>query len=151
MHAKTAKDLMLREIWRLQRKNEDLEEQNSVFSEKHSWVEQIIRSFRDDRQCADLIDRLKRNESPDSIAIVLGRSLLDSSEPPSPNTEKNLAAAIERYHRDLVDTQDPRFWTSTTNDPALIEHLITLYLTRIHPVCGASNILNVHTVIQVLT
>ena len=68
VHAKTAKDLMLREIRQLQRKNEDLEEQHSVLSERHEWVEQIIMSFKDDGQRAELVNRLKRGESHEDIA-----------------------------------------------------------------------------------
>ena len=126
--------MMLQEIRRLQRKNEDLEDRQHALAEKHAWVEQIIRSFSNDGQCAEVSNLLKRNESPSSIAQSLGRPLIEGAGPPSPTSERRLAAAIERYHRDLVETQDPRYWTSSTNDPTLIEHLVKLYLTWIHPV-----------------
>ena len=74
VHAKTAKDMMLREIQQLQRRNEVLEEENNSLAEKHAWVERIIKSFRP----------------------------VDGMRALAPTSEKNLAAAIERYHEDLV-------------------------------------------------
>ena len=58
---------MLREIRQLQRKNEDLEEQHSVMSQRHERVEKIILSFKDDSQRAELVNRLKRGESHQDI------------------------------------------------------------------------------------
>ena len=77
LHAKNAKDQMLHEIRQLQRRYEDLEEQHSAMAEEHALVEQIIRSFKNDGQRPELINRLKRGESIPSIASWLG------SVPPS--------------------------------------------------------------------
>lgn len=178
LHAKNAKDQMLHEIRQLQRKNEDLEEQHSALAEEHALVEQIIKSFKNDGQRPELINRLKRGESLPSIATWLGsvhpsiclrifylqkscakcqrgnqiansgtivrRPVIDGVESLSPDSEANLDTAIERYHKDLVNTSDPRYWTSSTDDPALIEHLVMLYLTWFHPFhvgdCGAPQV-----------
>ena len=58
---------MLREIRQLQRKNEDLEEQQSVMSQRHERVEKIILSFKDDSKRVELVNRLKRGESHQDI------------------------------------------------------------------------------------
>ena len=124
---------MLQEIRRLRRKNEFLEEEKD--SLKNSWIEQIIRSLRDDGQGIEITSRLKRGESYEAIAEWLGRPLVGSDQQDlSPTTERNISQAIEQYHRNLVDNHDPRFWTNVSAQATLIEHLVKLYLTWIHPV-----------------
>ncbi len=149
MHAKTAKEQIIREIQRLQRRNEHLEQEMDTLGErnehleqetellgkKNSWIEQIIRSLQNDGQGNEIINRLKRGESHQAIAESLGRPLIgESNTPVSPSTEHKISQAIEQYHKDLVENHDPRYWTNVTRDPQLIEHLIILYFTWIHPV-----------------
>lgn len=122
VHAKTAKDLMLREIRQLQRKNEDLEEQHTTLAEKHACAERIIKSFADDELCVELVERLKIGDSPQSIAEWL-----------SSTSDMDLTATVERYRRDLLQNGDLCFWTNVVPISTLLEHLITLYLTWIHP------------------
>lgn len=122
VHAKTAKDLMLREIRQLQRKNEDLEEQHNTMAEKHAWAEQIIKSFADEEQCVELVQRLRTGESPQSIAEWL-----------SSTSDMDITATVDRYRSDLVENGDLCFWSNVTPTPTLLDHLITLYLTWIHP------------------
>lgn len=128
---------MIREIQRLQKKNDHLEGEKDELGEKNESLEQIMRSLKADGQGTDIINRIKRGESHQKIAEWLGRPLTTGeggTQTLSPKTERNINLAIEQYHRGLVSDHDPRFWTSVTNDPALIEHLINLYLTWIHPV-----------------
>ena len=127
---------MIREIQRLQRKNEYLEEEKDTLDEKNGWIEQIIRSLKDDGQGSEIISRLKRGESHQAIAEWLGHPLVGSGDAPhlSPTTEYSVTQAIERYHQGLVGNHDPRYWTNVTSDAELIEHLIGLYFTWIHPV-----------------
>ena len=124
---------MIREIQRLQRKNEYLEEENDSLGEKNEWIELIVNSLKRDAQGAEIIRRLKRGESYQIIAEWLGRPLTPNTQALSPASEVQLSRAIERYHNDLVENHDPRFWTNVTSDTVLIEHLIALYLTWIHP------------------
>lgn len=123
----------MREIHRLQQEKEDLQEQTHNLSEENSWIVQIILSLRDDRHCVEILHRLKRGESHASIVAWLGRPFAQE-EDLSPVSELRLSDAIEAYHRDLVDNKDPRYWTSVTTDVTLIEHLLNLYLTWVHPV-----------------
>ena len=132
VHAKTAKEQMVREIQRLRRKNESLEEEKENLEEKNDWIERIVGSLADDGQETEIIQRLKRGESHKTIAEWLGRPL-KNLEDLSPTSELELVHAIERHHKCLVDNQDPRYWTNTTKDAALIDHLIALYFTWIHP------------------
>ena len=127
---------MVREIQRLQRKNESLEEEKDTLDEKNSWVEQIVQSIKDDDQGPEIISRLKRGQPHQAIAAWLRQPSEDgeSKQGLSERTRSQLSQAIEQYHKSLVENHDPRFWTSTTQDPQLIEHLIKLYLTWIHPV-----------------
>lgn len=126
---------MIREIQRLQRKNEYLEEEKDSLGEKNSWIEEIIRSLKDDGQGIEIISRLKRGESHQAIAEWLGRPLVGADTGAlSPTTEHQIGQAIEQYHRNLVENHDPRYWTNVSTEAELIEHLIKLYFTWIHPV-----------------
>ena len=122
---------MVRQIRNLQQRNDFLEEENDQLGEKNVWIEKIMRELRTDGQGSEIISRLKRGDSHQSIAEWLGRPLVPSA---SPQTEREVSLAIEQYHQRFVNTRDPRYWTNATNDPQLIEHLITLYFTWIHPV-----------------
>ncbi len=126
---------MIREIQRLQRKNEYLEEEKDSLGEKNSWIEHIMRSLKDDGQGDEIIGRLKRGESHKAIAEWLGRPLIASdTQDLSPTIEHEISQAIEQYHRNLVENHDPRYWTNVSTEADLIEHLIKLYFTWIHPV-----------------
>ena len=124
---------MIREIQRLQRKTEYLEEENDSLEEKNEWIEAIMNSLKRDSQGPEIIRRLKSGETHQDIAEWLGRPITPNTEALSPVSEFQLSRAIERYHRDLVENHDPRYWTNVTNDPILIEHLVALYLTWVHP------------------
>lgn len=133
LHAKTAKEQMVREIQRLQRENESLEVEKDNLGEENDWIVRIISSLKDDSQGTEIIRRLKQGETHQAIAEWLGRPLTAVTNL-SPTSERQLSEAIEEYHRGLIDNQDPRYWTNVTLDVDLIEHLIALYLTWIHPV-----------------
>lgn len=133
LHAKTAKEQMVREIQRLQKRNESLEEEKDNLGEKNDWIEQIMSSLKEDSQRTEIIRRLKQGETHQAIAEWLGRPLTAVTNL-SESSKLQLSEAIEEYHRGLIDNQDPRYWTNVTMDVDMIEHLIALYLTWIHPV-----------------
>lgn len=134
IHAKTAKEQMIREIQRLRKKNESLVEENDSLGERNVWIELIIESLKNDRQGTEIIRRLKRGETHQAIAEWLGRPLTANTKDLSPSSERQLSEAIESYHRDFIDNHDPRYWTDVTRDVNLIEHLLKLYFAWIHPV-----------------
>lgn len=123
---------MVREIQCLQQRNESLEEEKGSLVEKNHWIERIMGSLADDGHETEIVRRLKRGESHKTIAEWLGRPL-QNLEDLSPASEIELVQAIERYHQNLVKKQDPRYWTNATQDVPMIEHLVALYFTWIHP------------------
>ena len=127
---------MLREIQLLQQRNEDLEEEVVKLAKENTWKEEIMRSLKNDDYAHEIVNRLKRGESHKDIAQLLGRQVLGKSnfEVLSPATEHQVSQAIRDYHQELVENQDPRYWTNATQDPQLIEHLVQLYLTWINPI-----------------
>ena len=130
---------MIREIQRLQRKNEDLEDEKDTLGEKNGYTEKIIRSLKDNGRGTEIINRLKQGQSHQQIAEWLGHSFVTTggvgADPDdlSPTTERNITEAITRYHSRMVADRDPRYWTSVTPEASFIEHLVNLYLTWIHP------------------
>lgn len=125
---------MIREIQRLQRKTEYLKEENVNLGEKNEWIEVIMNSLKRDSEGPEIIRRLKRGETHQAIAGWLGRPMTPNTQALSPASESQLTRAIERYHQDWADNHDARYWTNVTNDPTLIEHMVALYLTWVHPV-----------------
>ena len=127
---------MIREIHRLQQKNEHLETEKDTLGEKIGYIEHIIGSLKNDNQGSEIIRRLKSGESHKAIAEWLGRPLLGSVDAPSlsPTTEFSINEAIEQYHQRLAEDCDPRYWTSVTQDAELIEHLVALYFTWMNPI-----------------
>lgn len=124
---------MVREILRLQTKTEQLEGRNNALVKENSWIDRIISSLKDDGQGPEIINRLKRGDSLQTIADWLGRPIGELSSL-SPTSQRSLTNAIEHYHRNVVEAQDPRYWTNVSVDRCLIEHLVRLYFTWVHPV-----------------
>lgn len=133
MHSKAAKDQMLGEINRLRIENQHLVQQNSALGEKNDMLESVIRSLKNDRQSHEIIRRLKRGDDHQSIAEWLGRPLVPNLGDISPESERQFNISIHRYRQRWVESQNPCYWTNVTSDGVLVEHLVTLYLTWIHP------------------
>ena len=123
----------MREIHRLQQEKEDLKDQTSSLAAENGWIIQMIWSLKDDKQCVEIVHRLKRGESHISIVEWLGRPFM-KEDTLSSTSEYNLTSAIQAYHQGFIENKDPRYWTSVTTDVSLIEHLLALYLTWVHPV-----------------
>ena len=124
----------MREIQRLQRKTENLVEENEALGETNSWIEQIMASLKENGHAAEIINRLKRGDTHEAIATWLRHPKVRAFQAMSPATERKLGQAIEQIHRDFAQNPDPLYWTSIARVPALVEHLIKLYLTWVHPV-----------------
>jgi hypothetical protein len=124
---------MLREIRRLQKENDSLGEQNDTLGEKYDWIEQIMLALKNDDRGTEIIRKLKRGESHRSIVEWLGRPMTRSTQNLSPASDVQLVQAIEDYRRRLIENHDPCYWTNVTSDGSLITHLISLYMTWIHP------------------
>lgn len=124
---------MVREIHRLQKENESPGEQNDTLGAKNEWIEQITRALKIDDRGAEIIRKTKRGESHRSIVEWLGRPMTRSTQNLTPASDFQLGQAIEDYRRGLIENHDPCYWTNVTRDASLINHLISLYMTWIHP------------------
>lgn len=121
------------EIERLRTENQYLIQRNSALGEKNDLLESVVRSLKNDKQSHEIIRRLKRGENHRSIAEWLGRPLVPDLKSLSPESEQQFNMAIAQYRQRWVESQDPCYWTNVTSDGVLVEHLVTLYLTWIHP------------------
>ena len=121
------------EIDRLRSENQQLAQRHLVLGEKHDMLESVIQSLRDDQQSMEIMHYLKRGESLRSITERLSNSFIGGIGNISAEAEQRLKTAIEQYRQRTIESEDPCFWTNVTGDPVLVEHLVTLYLTWIHP------------------
>ena len=94
---------MLREIWQLQQRNHNLEQQYKALLQKHACFQQIIETLVDGQRCTVATDRLRPGDHPRSVAQWLRRSTIQDSKARSPASEADLTVAVEAYHRDLAD------------------------------------------------
>ncbi len=125
---------MVREIQRLQKENESLEVEKERFDVKNDWIEQaLIRSLEQDKKGTQILKRLKRGQTLQETAEWLVQPS-ETIRDPSPTSVHKANEALKRYHDQLIEDQDPRYWTNVTSDPALLHHLVHLYLVWIHPV-----------------
>lgn len=92
-----------------------------------------MRALKNDDRGAEIIRRLKRGESHRNIVEWLGRPMTRITQNLTPASDLKLGQAIEDYRRRLIDDHDPCYWISVTSDGNLINHLISLYMTWIHP------------------
>lgn len=133
MNTKAAKHQMMSEIKRLQMENKDLVQRHLALDMKNELLESVVRALENGDQTEEIIHHLKRGKSLRSIAEQLRRPATTDLRNISPESEQQLNRAIYQYRQQLVESQDPCFWTNVSNDPVLIEHLVTLYFTWIHP------------------
>ena len=107
----------------------------------YSYIEQILHALSSDENGEDIINRLRNGQSYQSIAESLGQSLLGSLAGLTQTSQRNFSMAIKDYEKDA--TMERRMmtgafhggeWTTVTTDHTLINHLLTLYFTWVHPV-----------------
>ncbi|KAL8838753.1 MAG: hypothetical protein Q9170_002002 [Blastenia crenularia] len=133
MHSKAAKDQLVSEIGRLRTENKELAQRHIALGEKSDLLESVVRALQNDDQSHEVLHLLKRGENLRTIADRLGRPLIADLRNISPESERQLNAAIDQYRQQWVESQDPCFWSNVTSNPVLLEYLVTLYLTWIHP------------------
>jgi len=110
--------------------------------EKNDWVERILRALRSDTEGQEIVECLRNGESYKSIAGRLRRGHLGSIVKESPMAERQLseafmdlemnAASDGTLGMDLYLSDDTR-WTNVTTDDSLVDHLLALYFTWLHP------------------
>ncbi|KAI9704773.1 MAG: hypothetical protein M1836_006553 [Candelina mexicana] len=127
LHVKTAKEQMVREI-------KDLKEKNT-------WIEQILAVLVSNGHGSEVIQRLRNGESYRAIAQSLGAETENMSL--SPTAEQNLSEALMDYDLDSAGSAGDRDsesglihgrdWTRVTSNESLVDHLVALYFTWVHP------------------
>ncbi|MCJ1389446.1 hypothetical protein MMC18_002303 [Xylographa bjoerkii] len=130
LHIKTQKQEMIHKIHQLE--------------SSYSYIEQIIRALSSDENGEDIINRLRNGQSYQSVAESLGQSPLGSLSGLgnlSPTSQRNFTMAINDYDKDATRERGMNTgpfsggeWTTVTTDHTLINHLLTLYFTWVHPV-----------------
>ncbi|MCJ1474840.1 hypothetical protein MMC13_003500 [Lambiella insularis] len=106
----------------------------------YGYVERIIRALSSNGDGPEIIDRLRNGESYQSIATELGDSSLGDLADLSPKSQNYFSLAIKEYDKDASAESGPASgpfkggrWTTVTSDEALIDHLLALYFTWVHP------------------
>lgn len=125
---------MLEEIQRLKRKTETLAEENGALEETNAVTEQIMSSLKENGHAHEITKRLKGGDSHETIAIWLQNLKVENLQPTSSASEQRLKQAIARLHQAFSENPYALYWTSVARVPALVDHLISLYLSWIHPV-----------------
>ncbi|KAI9879267.1 MAG: hypothetical protein M1830_009068 [Pleopsidium flavum] len=129
VHVNTAKEEMVREIRDLREKND--------------WVERILRALRSDKASKEVIDCLRQGESYQSIAEGLRQGILADVLSGSPTAGRQLSEAFVDFEMNAASDQslgagmylkDGTRWTNVTTDDTLVDHLLALYFTWLHPV-----------------
>ena len=82
LHPKSAKEDMVRKIQQLQLEADTLEKAVGGAREKNNWLEIIISSLKNGAHYNELIMRIKRNDSYQSIALWLSPSVLGNIRSP---------------------------------------------------------------------
>ncbi|KAL8945758.1 MAG: hypothetical protein Q9222_007747 [Ikaeria aurantiellina] len=158
-HTKTHKETLLLEIANLRRDNtrlqtlneevssaaDDLQQRNQGLLDSQEWQQIILDEIGRNGHDREIIRKLRRGQSSESIAIWLTQQQPISRSleivPPEDRSLLDIVAAFEQHYREEAGIghekqQDiPRTdWTSVTSSPTLLGHLFDLYFTWVHPV-----------------
>lgn len=151
-HTKTHKDDLLREIEALRGDNaglhdekeglqearDDLRLRNEGLAEASGWMTFILDVLGNDGHDQQIITRLRKGESHQSIASWLGglhevTTVLERM----PADQRDLVDVVKRVEGKYQDAGGEATgwrWTQVTTNQVLLRHLIDLYLTWVHPV-----------------
>ncbi|KAI9678246.1 MAG: hypothetical protein M1817_006191 [Caeruleum heppii] len=142
---------------------EEIVEKFTQLAEQYRWSHQIMKALISDNHAPDIVDRLKNGEDYGSVARSfqdeelkeLDRpspsqsvaSIKGESQPLSPNAMidevERIAESVSRlddgsrYKTETTEPDDDDLvfrWTRATHETKLVNHLVTLYFTWIHPV-----------------
>ncbi|MCJ1388678.1 hypothetical protein MMC18_001527 [Xylographa bjoerkii] len=125
LHTKTQKEAMIREIKELR--------------EKNTWVDQILKAIRTS-EGGEILKRLKNGETYEAISQSLERPPFPGFASLSPKSQIQLTKAIAEFGMDLAGERNAgalvegHGWTNVTHNEDLIDHLLALYFTWVHPV-----------------
>ncbi|MCJ1320984.1 hypothetical protein MMC15_006325 [Xylographa vitiligo] len=107
--------------------------------EKNTWVDLILKAIRTS-EGGEILKRLKNGETYDVISQSLERPPFPGFSSLSPKSQVQLTKAIAEFRMDLEgernagDLVEGHGWTNVTHNEDLIDHLLALYFTWVHPV-----------------
>ncbi|KAI9797905.1 MAG: hypothetical protein M1825_005674, partial [Sarcosagium campestre] len=111
-------------------------------SKQHKWADTILAALSTDGRASDIIERLQRGDDAESIAKSIedaGPSDSDASQSLTRSAfqDETIGYEVETIARAVSETglfEGDVNWTNVTKDIDLINHLVNLYFTWIHPV-----------------
>ncbi|KZF25457.1 hypothetical protein L228DRAFT_236552 [Xylona heveae TC161] len=155
VNVKTAKEDLIRMVKDLEEQNTGLQGTNEElqdkyegmrvrhddYKEKAARIESILAALRANGQGDEIIRRLKEGQTYRQISHWLGRPVVDDVDMLSPTSERKLIEALKRsgqaspdYFELPISVDLIEKWTAVTTDQRLVQHLLALYFTWIHPV-----------------
>ena len=102
----------------------------SDLNTKNQTKWQILEALKNGVQVPEVLERIGKGETYESIADWLGHSALDRPESYSPQETYTSEGSI---HGLAATPSGPR-WTTVTTDESILNHLLELYFTWVHPV-----------------
>lgn len=96
-------------------------------------TEQILQALSTDEKVPEILERLRKGETYDSIVEWLGRSPMVDFETLSPRESQQSTYEASDHEMGGVGASKP-LWTKVTTDKAVLDHLFQLYFAWVHPV-----------------
>lgn len=125
---------------------EEIVERFAQLAEQYRWAHRIMKALISDNHAPGIVERLKRGEDYGSVARSFQNTPLKETDfPPSSSmSELTEAGAADSMDYEVESTaervarttfvHDDLFWTKTTGDAELVNHLLELYFTWVHPI-----------------
>ena len=100
---------------------------------KDHLTEQILQAICNDDNVPEILDRLKNDETYESIVEWLGRSPMEDFEIVSPRDSQH--SPFEASDHEMGGINSVTFqWTTVASDTGVLDHLFQLYFAWVHPV-----------------
>ena len=119
MHLKQAKEELVRHIKELRSRD--------------YLTKQILLALSTHEKVPEILDRLERSETYESIVEWLGRSPMEHDVASSPRTSQRSTFEPPDHEMSGVNPTSAH-WTTVTSNPAVLQHLFQLYFAWVHPV-----------------
>jgi hypothetical protein len=112
---------------------EELVKQIRDLKAKGHLTEQILQALCNDDKVPETLDRLRNDETYESIVKWLGRSPVEDFETLSPRESQHSHNEASDHEMGGVSSTSVN-WTSVTLDTGVLDHLFQLYFAWVHPV-----------------
>ena len=123
---------------------EEILERFNLLAEQYRWAHRIMKALISDNHAPGIVERLKRGEDYGSVARSFVDTPLANLEPapssrdqPDPGGGDSMDYEVEGMAESVSKAhflQDEFAWTRVTPDLDLVNHLLELYFTWVHPI-----------------